>query len=169
MFPYKIRRFQQVRPLDLTGRKRFAIWCFDNMHSDLAFLRSIVFSDECVIYISRVVKNQNARFWESDNQRLIQEDDGSSENLTVWCTIYSDGVLDLYYFDNETVRGENYHRLLNTYVRNPKHFTLPKHLFQQDGATAHSNNLFPSLLQELFPSSWTKSMDNTIGQLDHLI
>ena len=43
MFPYKIKRVQQLLPKDLTERKQFDTWCFDNTRSDLTSLRRTTF------------------------------------------------------------------------------------------------------------------------------
>ncbi len=87
------------------------------MSTHVNSLRRIVFSDECVFYVSEIANTQNTRFSETENPRAIQAKEKHSEKMAVWCAIYSEGVLDPYYFDNETVREEDYCELLDTYVR----------------------------------------------------
>ena len=78
--------------------------------------------------------------WGLHNLRVIQDHGRHSEKITVWCAVHSNSVLDPYYFDNETARGEDYHHLLNTYVRNSKSLLAPNCLFQQDGAPDYTSN-----------------------------
>ena len=112
------------------------------------------FSDECAFQISGITNNQNAIFWMSHKPRLVQEHERHSKKITVWRAVHSNGVLEPYYFDNETARGVDYHHLLNTYVRNSRHLFHPIHLFQQDRASARTSNLVRPLLHKVFPSSW---------------
>ncbi len=66
---------------------------------------------------------QNTPIWGTENPRSVQVHEAHSEKITVWCAIHFEDVLDPYYFDNETVRKEDYCELLDTYVRNePKNF-----------------------------------------------
>ena len=145
MFPYKIRRFQQLRQQESTERKQFATWCFDKMYSDSTSLQRIVFFWWICLQL-RAIKSRGSgghiiRVWYKGMS------DRHSEKITVSFAVKT------YYFDNETVRGEDYQHLLNTYVRNSNHLFLQNHLLREDGAPAYTSNLVRPLLCGLFPSS----------------
>ena len=169
MFPYKIRRVEQLRSQKLTGRKIFATWCFDNMRIDSNVLWRIVFLDECVFHMSGIANNQNARFWGSDSPRLVQDHQINSANITVCCAVYLNGVLNPYYFDNETMRGKYYHHLLSTYVWNSKHLFPSNHLIQKEGIPLIIPTYFAPFFMSHFRVLGEESIAYTINPLDHLI
>ena len=105
MVPYNTRRLLQLNPNDLLQRERFASWCLQNLWYDPNLLRRIVFSDEYVRYVSGIANNKIARFRGTKNPRLVQEHKLNSDKITVSWGVYSNGVLDPYFVDNETVKG----------------------------------------------------------------
>ena len=117
MFPYKIRRVQQSKPDELLQRKQLAARCLLNLRPDPNFLWRIVYSEECVFHVTGIAIDKNARFRGTENTRLVQEHQLNSAKIIVWCGIHANGVLDPYYFNNETVRGADYYELLNACVR----------------------------------------------------
>ena len=70
----------------------------------------------------------------------VQEHDKQSEKITVWCAIYSEVVLEPYYFDHETLRRENDCELLDTNLRKESEKFPENALFQTDGASAHTSD-----------------------------
>ena len=78
------------------------------------------------------------------------------EKITAWCAIHSEGMLDLYYFNDETVRKEHCCELLNTYVRNERQNFPENALFQQYGAPAHTSRYARALLQQLLEENWMR-------------
>ena len=63
-------------------------------------------------------------------------------------------MLDPYYFGNETVRGEDYYQLLDTYVRKESQNFPQNASFQQDGASPHTIHDALELLGDLFGENW---------------
>ena len=59
-------------------------------------------------------------------------------------------MLDTYYFDNETIRNEDYCLLLDIYVRTETKNFPNNFLFQQDGAPPHTSRNPCTLLSEIF-------------------
>ena len=104
------------------------------MSTNSSFLHRIVFSDECVFHVSGIANTQNTRIWGTKNPREVQQHERNGEKLTLWCAIHSQGVLDPYYFDNETVRKEDYCELLDSYVRAEAENFPDNALFQQNDA-----------------------------------
>ncbi len=72
------------------------------------------------------------------------------KKITVRCAIHSEGVLDPYYCDNESVRKEDYCELLDTYVRNESENFTANALFQQDYASPHTSHDARDLLRNIF-------------------
>ncbi len=117
MVPYKIPKVQHLPEDDKINRVEFAQWCKDIMSMSYSFLHRIIFSDECVFHVSGIANTQNTRILETENPQEAQQHEMHGEKLTVWCAINSQGVLDSYYFDNETVGKKDYCELLDSYVR----------------------------------------------------
>ncbi len=74
--------------------------------------------------------------------------------MSVWFVIPSEGLLDPYYFDSETVRKEGYCELLDTYVRNKFETFFENPSFQQDGAPPHMNHGVRDFLRDTFGENW---------------
>ena len=72
-----------------------------------------------------IANTRNAHIWETENPRAILEHEIEIEKVA----IHSEGVLDPYYFDNETVIKQDYCQFLDTYVR-------------QESQNFHRNALF---------------------------
>ena len=63
-------------------------------------------------------------------------------------------MLDPYYFDNETVRKEDYCELLDSCVRAEAENFPDNALFQQYGAPPHTSHAARSLLADIFSQNW---------------
>ncbi len=97
-----------------------------------------------------IENTKNTSIWGTENPRAIQEHEQIVKKTTVLCAIHSEGVLDPYYFDNETVRKEDFCELLNSFVRNESE-NFPKNaLFQQDSAPKYTNHEARDLLRNIF-------------------
>ncbi len=69
-----------------------------------------------------------------------------SQKVTFWCAAHANGVLDPYYFDNQTVRRANYKHLDIAYVRAQAPKFPSNALFQQDRAFPYTNRQARALL-----------------------
>ena len=76
--------------------------------------------------------------------------------MTVRCTILCDSIIGPFFFENtecftETVNGERYRHMLNTFLRPVVIHLLNRHelWFQQDGATCLTSNE-TDMLQGIF-------------------
>ena len=77
------------------------------------FSNKFFFSDEAVFTFCRCVKKQNCRIWVSENPEVIEERTLYPEKITVWCALYSEGVIGPYFFEKYdgmtvTVNSEDY-------------------------------------------------------------
>ena len=75
MFPQKVTRVHQRLPVYNVRHKWFGAWCIDNLSQDQNFLRSIVFSDECLFRVSGIAILESYFIWGSDNPILYRRHD----------------------------------------------------------------------------------------------
>lgn len=68
--------------------------------ADSKFLGRIGFSDESVFHVLGISNTQNVRIWGTEDPQAAQRYKMRCENITVWCKIHSQGVLDPYYFNS---------------------------------------------------------------------
>ncbi len=106
----------------------------------LVFYTASFFSNECVLHVLGIANTQSTGIWGTENLREAQQHEKHCEKLRALCAIHSQVVLDPYYFDNETVRKEDYCELLDSYVRAEAENFPDNALFQQDGAPPHTSH-----------------------------
>ena len=58
------------------------------------FSNKIFFSDEAYFTLDGYVKKQNCHIWGAENYQIIEERPLHPEKLTVWCVLWSEGVID---------------------------------------------------------------------------
>ena len=105
-------------------------------------------TDEVHFHLNCFVNEQNFRYWRVENARtIINEEESRLQCVTMWCAIICDRIIGAYFFENakgltETVNGEIYRHMLNTFV-SPVVIYLRNHhelWFQQDGVTCRTAN-----------------------------
>ena len=57
------------------------------------FSNKIFFSNEAYFILGGHVNKQNYRIWGSENDQVIEVSPLHPENVTVWCTLWSEGVI----------------------------------------------------------------------------
>ena len=72
MFPYKVAIFLHLRNSDKVERVKFAKSCKFKMSADSNFVRCTVFSDDCVLHVPEIAKNQNVHTWWIESPRAVQ-------------------------------------------------------------------------------------------------
>ncbi|KAL4098418.1 hypothetical protein QTP88_023037 [Uroleucon formosanum] len=99
------------------------------------------------------------KIWGSENPRTIQEKEMHPERVTVWCGIWSGGLIGPYFFEDEegnavTVNGVRYRAMLSNFLW-PRldQMNIENVWFQQDGATCHTSRETIALLREKFPDT----------------
>ncbi len=103
--PYRIQVLQALDADDKDKRVEFAELMLDKMQNDPSFLSLIVFSDEAHFHLNGRVSKQNCRIWALENPQAYQEQPLHSPRTTVWCGIWSGGLIGPFFF-GETVNGE---------------------------------------------------------------
>ncbi|GFU45093.1 uncharacterized protein TNCV_4235671 [Trichonephila clavipes] len=57
--------------------------------------------DEAHFWLNGYVNKQNSRIWSEANPQVYVETPLHPEKLTVWCTLWAGGIIDLYFFKND--------------------------------------------------------------------
>lgn len=155
--PYIIQLTQEISETDHLQRRRFVKWALEQEASDSDFQSKIFFSDEANFYLDGFVNKQNCRIWGSERPRPNEEQPTSRARVTVWCAIWAKGIIGPYFFENKqgdpvAVNGSRYQQMLTSFLL-PKLQTIDTEnmLFQQDGASWHTNATAIEILRETFP------------------
>ncbi|CAF1523416.1 unnamed protein product [Didymodactylos carnosus] len=174
LHPYKIQLTQELKPNDHSLRRRFADWALEQLEVDANFGKKIIFSDEAHFWLNGFVNKQNCRIWGESNPQQIQQLPIHPEKLTVWCGLWSGGIIGPFFFKNDaratvTVNGIRYTAMINQFLF-PKIDDIDADdiWFQQDDATCHTANATINLLKEKFgesiisrkgPVNWPKNLE----------
>jgi len=151
---YKVQITQELKPLDHLKRRSFVNF-INEQPAD--FSQKIMFSDEAHFELGGYVNKQNCRIWGEENPRIIHEKPMHPKRVTVWCALWSGGVIGPYFFENAageavTVNGVRYREMLSEFLwPELDNIDLDDIWFQQDGATPHFANETITLLRTKFP------------------
>lgn len=157
LHPYKIQLTQELKPRDHGQRRIYADWVLEQQEVDADFSKKVLFSDEAHFQLSGYVNKQNSRIWGDENPHNIHETPLHAEKVTVWCALWSGGVIGPYFFENDqgetvTVDGERYRRMITDYFWHEiEDIDVENMWFQQDGATCHTAGATLDVLRQRFP------------------
>jgi hypothetical protein len=120
LHPYKVQLTQQLKPADHSQRRRYVEWVLEQQAVDGDFSNKIFFSDEAHFSLCGYVNKQNCRIWGSENPQVIEERPLHPEKVTVWCALWSEGVIGPYFFENDdgttvTVNSERYGHMITDF------------------------------------------------------
>ena len=114
---------------------------------------NLFFSDGVTFYVGGLVNKHNIRYWFETNPHVTIENVMSSPKLNIWCTISKNKLLGSYFFEDDTVNGENY--LLMFFIPEiRKLHKLRSIVFQQDGAPPHFSIDVRLYLDNHLPGRW---------------
>lgn len=153
--PYKIQNVQALNPEDVDVRLEFAEEMIDRIETDRNLLSLIIFSDEAHFQLDGKVNKQNCRIWGKENPHEIQEVPLHSPRVTVWCGMWSQGLIGPFIFKGNVTK-DSYLDLLKNFLW-PHVCDLPeinKIIFQQDGAPPHFSKEVRAWLDASFPGRW---------------
>ena len=116
-------------------------------------------SDEAHFHLNGNVNKQNFRYWAAENPQTLHQKPLHSEKVTVWCGVSAFGVLGPYLFENATgqsvtVTWDRYVELLREFLNDELcRLRVDTRLvwFQQDGATAHTEQKSMAVVRGMFP------------------
>ena len=137
VFPYKLQIGTQLSNDDKQARVQYAQYSLSKLAADPDFLKKVIYSDECSFSLSGRVNKQNCRIWGTERPQEVYEVPQGARSVMVWCAISEKGVIGPYFFENESVTGDSYKKMLR-YFLFPRLRDYPQDLiFQQDGAPPH--------------------------------
>lgn len=155
MYPYKIQTHQELYEDDLDRRVETAQTLLPLLQ-DPVNQGFIYCSDECTFYVSGYVNKQNSRYWDYEKPDIVQQVPLHSPKVNVWCAISSKSIIGPYFFEEDTVNGQNYLEMLERffYPALQRMRIARKIYFQQDGAPPHYQLDVRRWLNEKFPGKW---------------
>jgi len=156
LHPYKVQITQQLKPADHSRRHRYASWVLEQLTINTGFSNNIFFSDEAHFSLGGYVNKQNCRIWGSENPQVIEEMPLHPDKVTVWCALWSKGVIGPYFFEDAngqtvTVNSERYGRMIRDFFWPAIEDHDLDDMWFQDGATSHTTRPIMALLREKFP------------------
>ena len=152
--PYRPRLLQALNDDDLDRRIEFCEWLLQESSHDPSVLDRILWTDEAIFQANGRVNRYNCVHWSDTNPHLVIEQELNVLRVAVWVGIWSNGVIDPFFFDGN-VTGEKYLEML-------EHIILPqlgqqpvirKMIRQQDGAPAHYSTVVREFSDDNF-SIW---------------
>ena len=158
-FPYKIQVTHALHERDYVKRVNFCQTFLRLINGNQEIVNSLLMSDEAYLHLSGFVNEQNFHYWSAPNPIELHERPLHSSKVTVWCAIYSFGIIGPYFFEDEreravTVTGPRYVHMLEN-VLGPElahHPVTEETFFQQDGATSHTARDSMAAVRNFFPN-----------------
>ncbi|GFW10552.1 DUF4817 domain-containing protein [Trichonephila clavipes] len=120
---------------DHQARRRFVEWAQNEIAVVPDFHKRILFSDEAHFWLNGCINKQNCRIWSEANPQVYVETPLHPEKLTVWCALWTGGIISPYFFKND----EGHNVTVNGAVT-----------VQQDGTTCHTARATIDLLKDTF-------------------
>jgi hypothetical protein len=153
--PYKVQFVQELYEEDLQDRIEMCTILIP-MLQDKNTQENLFFSDEATFYLHGLVNKHNIRYWSESNPHVTIETVMKSPKLNVWCAMSKNHLIGPFFFEDDTVNGENYLTMLQNFFM-PEVRKLHKVrscIFQQDGAPPHFARDVRQYLDDQFPQRW---------------
>lgn len=146
MFPYHIQTKHLLTGDDKQRRLFMANILMEKIEAHAAFLPNLITTDEAHFHLDGQVNSKNNIFWGKKPPEEVAQRPLHSEKVTVWCAVWSKGILGPYFFEEEgrtaSVNAERYVGVLEKFYQDlQNHYpgSIPKIWIQQDGATPHTS------------------------------
>ncbi|GFU59840.1 uncharacterized protein TNCV_4726081 [Trichonephila clavipes] len=137
--PLKSRRAGQRCTLNLSRAETSSRW-----HGVVVRRGECQISDEAHFWLNGYVNKQNCRISSEANPQVYVETPLHPEKLTVWCALWTGGIIRPYFFKNDeghnvTVNGDRYRAMItNFFIPELNNHDVQELWFQQNGATCHT-------------------------------
>ena len=112
-----------MKPADNSQQRRYVEWMLEQQAVDGNFSNKIFFFFFKLIEftLGGYVNKQNSCIWDSEDPQIIEERPLNAEKVTNWCTLWSDGVFEPYFFENDggmivTVNSERYGHMKTDFI-----------------------------------------------------
>ena len=150
-FPYKLQTGMALTAQNKQARIQYADHCLAQLEIDSDYLRNIIYSDKCSFSLSGGVNKQTCRIGGSERPQEVYEVPQGAELLMVWCAISERDIIGPYFFEDRSINGERYKRMLR-YFSYPSLPTTPE--------TSNFNRMVHRRTMP-FPSAniWIKSLE----------
>lgn len=136
-------------------RDQFAQRCKQKMEVDPCFLERIVFFDECLFLLHGAVNKENCRIWASEGPEAVYKSRQSFPTSMVSCIIFKTGIVRSYFFEDGSVTGERYKRIVQYFL-----FSKPAKLpFQHDFPAGWSSAALYSYSKTILRPQACKQVD----------
>jgi hypothetical protein len=154
--PYKFQLTQKLEEEDFSNRMQACEELLQKVLDVPTFFSFVLTSDECTFYLNGVVNRHNCRIWGREPPDALPIKTHSSPKLNVWLGLSSSQVIGPYFFPGETIRGDDYLHMLETFLvpHLKQHRLLSRTWFQQDGASPHWSKTVRAFLDLTFPNRW---------------
>jgi hypothetical protein len=98
-YPYKIQVAQELCEQDKAVQ--FCNQFLDLVNNNCNIVNSLLMSDEAHFHMSGYVNKQNCQFWAANNPHELHQCPLQSVKFTVWCAIFSGGIIGPYFFEDK--------------------------------------------------------------------
>ena len=142
---------QALNKCDPDRLMEFAKCFLKNVSEDSTYVDKVWWSDEAIFKINGHINRHNCVYWSTKNPNIVIEKELDLPGVTVWCAIFSSGIIGPFFFDI-TVISQSYLEMLKE-----KFWPCIQHqeiIFQQDGTPAHYGRVVQEWLNEKFGKRW---------------
>ena len=153
--PYKVQFVQEIYEEDIQDRVEMCKTLIP-MLEDNRIQQNLFLSDEATFYLNGLVNKHNVIYWSDTNPHVTIETVMKSPKLNVWCAMSKNQLVGAYFFEDDTVNGNNYLSMLQNFFiwEMRKLHKVRSIIFQQDGAPAHFSTDVRQYLDNHFPNRW---------------
>ena len=118
--PYNVQLIQQLKPADHLQHCRYLEWVLEQQWVRWTAIFRTKFSSAINFTLDGYVNKQNCRIWGSENPQVIEERPLHLKKVTVWCALWSEGVIGPYFLENDdgmtvTVKSEHYGHMITDF------------------------------------------------------
>ena len=126
------------------------------MLEDNQIQQNLFFSDKATFCLNGLVNKHNVRYWSDTNPYVTIETVMRSPKLNVCCAMPKNQLVGPYFFEDDTVNGNNYLSMLqNFFIWEVRELHKVRSIiFQQDGARAHFPTDIRQYLDSHFHNRW---------------
>ena len=96
--PYRAQLTQQLKPANHSQRRRYVELVLEQKAVGGNFSNKIFITNKAHF---TYVNKQNYRIWRSKNPQVIEQRPLHSEKGTVWCALWSEGVIEPHFSEND--------------------------------------------------------------------
>ncbi|GBN58364.1 hypothetical protein AVEN_71241-1 [Araneus ventricosus] len=99
-----------------TETKGMAVEMLSRIENEHDLLKCIIFSDETTFHVSNKVNKHSWRISGSENPHAVQEVEGNSPKINVWCALSHDTIIGQFLFAQTSVTANIYLDMMQIYA-----------------------------------------------------